>query len=374
MSYVDVAPGSLLARGPADHEVTEGAWRVRWDRVAGDPGELVRGHMAPDLDFHTSGSTGESLCWRRGREAAWREAGLLADLVAEDRPGAVVSFVPPVHIYGALATLLLPARLGAPVWYRKSFFGPMPEVESSRVLVVATPWIFTLLLQHLDWVRRFERVTVLHSSAMLPDTAGQLRAEVGGDRLGVVEILGSTETGGIATRRWATGAPGPWTLFPDVTFADPPEGAGAGKDSPLVVRSPRLAYRPGAAPPRQAGTGDLVRRRDDRTFDLVGRSSRLVKVNGRRVNLDDRERVLRAAIDCADLALVPVADPVIGEHVDLLVVAPGRTLADLDLAAGFAAMGMRPRKVHLVPGIDRSETGKLRYRQPTITADAEVAT
>jgi hypothetical protein len=63
----------------------------------------------------------------------------------------------------------------------------------------------------------------------------------------------------------------------------------------------------------------------------------------------------------------------IGEHVDLLVVLqPDTTLADLDLATGYARLGVRPRRVRVVPRIDRSDLGKLRHVQASPSTDAEV--
>ncbi|WP_327000796.1 acyl--CoA ligase [Dactylosporangium sp. NBC_01737] len=350
MGYVELTPHDLLKLGFDAPEVTDGAWHVDWAPVAGQEPQL------PDVvDFHTSGSTGPRQTWRRTGEQLWTEAGILAGLFPQ-RPDAVVSFVPPVHVYGALATVLVPARLGVPCWYRKSFFGAMPATGGRRIVVAATPWIFTLLLQHLDWVRSHEQVTVLHSSAMLPATAGDLLAQAG--NAGVVEILGSTEAGGIATRSWRGGDPPPWTLFPDVTWAARP-GPDAG-EVPLVVRSPRLAHRPGAARPEVWHTDDHVEPVDERTFRFAGRRNRLVKVNGRRINLDEVEQQLRPRLDTEDLAVVPVADPMIGEHLDLLLVLrPGTTLADLDLVAVNALIGVRPRKVRVLPRIARSETGKV---------------
>ncbi|QFQ99386.1 long-chain fatty acid--CoA ligase [Streptomyces phaeolivaceus] len=364
MGYEQMSAATLLSLGFGTPEVTGTAWCVRWDDVT-DGEELVRKALPNVLDFHTSGSTGPSRCWRRTREDAWLEAGMLADLVRQDAPGAVVAFAPPVHVYGALASLLMPARLGLPVWYRSTYVGAMPDVEHGRIVVVATPWIFSLLLQHMDWVRRFEHITVLYSSAMLPADAGVFLEKAGRDRAVLVELLGSTETGGIATRRWRADEPPAWTLFPDVSFADPGTDTEAGTEPdaavPLVIRSPRIGFRPGEPRPEEWRTGDLVERLDERTFRLAGRIGRLVKVNGRRINLDEAEHTLRAEIDCEDLALVTVDDRMIGEHIDLFVVArTGTEEAGTDLAPVLTHLGVRPRKVHVVPRIDRSEMGKLR--------------
>ncbi|MET9294048.1 AMP-binding protein [Streptomyces sp. NPDC003077] len=366
MPYRSLTPKELLYRGNADTEVNDTSWSVRWEAV--DERQVLDA-LPAELEFHTSGSTGPSRCWRRTREAAWQEAGMLAEFVtqgAASPPGAVVAFAPPLHVYGALATFLMPARLGVPVWYRKEYVGALPETGQRHAVVVATPWIFSLLLRHIDWVRSFEHLTVLYSSAMLPADAGRLLQEAGPGRVTLIELLGSTETGGIATRRWQGGEPPAWTLFPDVTRVEreaPGTDGADGTDGavPLVIRGPRLAHQPGEPRPAEWHTGDLVEPLDARTFRLVGRVGRLVKVNGRRVNLDEAEHALRGRLDCADLALVPVNSPMIGEHVDVYVVpSPGAGADDLDLSPVVALLGARPRRVHVVPEISRSALGKLR--------------
>jgi acyl-coenzyme A synthetase/AMP-(fatty) acid ligase len=385
MSFTELTPAQLLAGGLTAPEITGRAWRVTWSGPAADIERLVLGALPPEIDLHTSGSTGPSRCWRRLRANTWLEAGMLAELVAPERPEAVLSFVPPVHLYGALATVLMPAHLRVPAWFRPTFLGALPAIAARRVVVVATPWIFSLLLENLPWVRALDHVTVLHGGAMLPASAGEFLAAAGADRALVVEVLGSTEAGGVATRRWRTGEPPPWTLFRDVEFAGPefagpefagPEFAGPERGSgevPLRVRSPRLAFPPGGEPPPVWELDDQVEPIDARRFRFAGRRSRLVKVNGRRINLDETEHALRAVADCADLALRPVTDAMIGEHVDLLVVpGDGRTLADVDLSAVFAVLGVRPRRVHAVPRIERSEIGKVRHIQPAVLTQSEV--
>ncbi|MDI6105173.1 AMP-binding protein [Actinoplanes sp. NEAU-A12] len=368
-------PQQLLTLGFTAPEIVDKAWTVRWESAPADAEEMVRQTVPATVEFQTSGSTGEQQRWQRYRENVWLEAGLLADLVRPERPQAVVSFVPPAHLYGALATVFVPAQLGVRVWYRPTFFGTLPALAGRRVVVAATPWIFRLLLEHLPWVRSLEHLTVLHSSAMLPATAGEFLAAAGPDRALVVDVMGSTEAGGVALRRWRDGAePPPWTLFPDVSFAGGEVAVDEDGEVPLVVRSPRLAFRPGGIPPAVWATDDHVAPVDDRSFSFAGRRNRLVKVNGRRFNLDALEHQLRGVLDCPDLALVPVADRMIGEHVDLLLeLAPGGRLADVDLAAAYARIGLRPRRVHVVPRIDRSETGKLRHVQTSMPTEVEVA-
>jgi acyl-coenzyme A synthetase/AMP-(fatty) acid ligase len=373
VSYTKFTPAEILSLGFTAPEITDQAWCVNWSGTDPDVEDLVLRTLPETIDFHTSGSTGPSQCWRRIREDVWLEAGMLAELLEPERPQAIVSFVPPVHLYGALASVLVPAHLGVPVWYRPKVLGMMPAIAQRRVVVVATPWIFSVLLEHMTWVHAMEHITVLHGGAMLPAAAGDFLVEAGEDRALIVEVLGSTEAGAVATRRWRAGEPPAWTLFRDVSFAMPASAADG--ELPLVVRSPRLAFRPDSQAPELWEMDDHVQPVDNRRFRFAGRRSRLVKVNGRRINLDELEHSLRAVVNCADLAIMPLADRMVGEHIDLLIVPePGDTLADIDLYAVISHIGIRPRRVHAVARIDRSETGKLRHVQASLTTDAGLAT
>ncbi|TDD37552.1 long-chain fatty acid--CoA ligase [Actinomadura sp. KC06] len=364
MTYPELSPAALLA-DPTAARHSEEPWHVRWDDAGetGGSAEDVRNVLPETVDLRTSGTTGTGQTWRRTREQMWAEAGLLADLLRPGEPQAVLSFAPPRHLFGALATVLAPAKLGVRTWYRPRFFGTMPPPEQANWAVIAVPWTFAILRRNHAWVRAVRRLTILHSTASLPAPAAELRAAVGADRLRIVEVFGSTEAGGIATRTW-TGDDGPWELFPDVAFAAPQRPGGG--EVPLEVSSPRLAFRAGGRPPAMWRTDDFVEPVDARRFRFTGRRGRLVKINGRRVNLDGLEEGLRSAVPCADLAVLPVPDELSGEHLDLLVVPArdaGTALTEGAVRIAAAQFDIRPRKVRLIDRIDRSETGKLRLHQ-----------
>lgn len=358
--YEQISPEQLLSADLSAPEWTERPWTVRWDGSTEPPEEVVRRTLGDVVDFHTSGSTGDGRTWRRDREQLWAEAGLIGDMLTADRPEAVLSFAPPRHIYGMIATVLVPARLGLPVWYRPQF-APMPEdTPHRRWAVMAIPWTFRLLRQRLSWARGMRRLSIVHSTAMLPAAAGELLDELG-DTASILELFGSTETGAVATRRSGEGDRH-WRLCPDVELLRPRPGDEG--EAPLVVRSPRLAHAPEGGAMTEWRMDDYVRALDERTIAMTNRRGRLVKINGRRFDLDLLEERVRSAVPCVDAACVPVSDPVIGEHFDVLLVpAPGDAPGDIDLAALRSALPCRPRRVMAADRIDRSETGKLRRLQ-----------
>ncbi|KWT63831.1 hypothetical protein ADL21_00225 [Streptomyces albus subsp. albus] len=373
MSYSELTPQELLSAGFASPRISDRPWVVRWDAFGGDLRaieELVLEALPPTVAFKTSGTTGVSQTWNRTKEFLWSEAGMLARLLASRAPEAALSFVHPKHLYGALTSVLVPARLGIPVWYQPQFAGRLPQADTHRRwAVMAIPWIVPLLRRHMSWVQSTEQLTVLHASGMIPDAAVDFLAEAGAGRTRIVEVFGATEAGGVATRQWSEGDPPDWSLIDDVSFANPfLPGEG---EVPLKIRSPRLAFLTDEATPDSCELDDHVERLDERSFRFTGRRTRLVNINGRRFNLDRLEDLLRPVLDCPDYAVRPVTDPLIGEHVELLVVLkPGTGLGDLDLTSAFARMGVRPRQVRTVDHIDRTEIGKFRRVHKTETTDS----
>jgi acyl-coenzyme A synthetase/AMP-(fatty) acid ligase len=361
----DLAPRDLLARSlAATAQEPLGPATVRWDRYGPRAAEeLVAAALPGTVAFHTSGSTGPAVRWPRTSGQLRAEARLLADLVRADRPQAVLSFAPPTHLYGLVATVLLPAVLGLPLHYWPRYGLPAPDPGAGRWLIVAIPWAFPLLLRDLSVLGAPEQVTVLHSTATLPGAAGEFITALGARRVRLVELFGSTETGLVAHREHAPGASA-WTLAPDVRFAEDGPEPGPDHDSGeirLSVSGGRLALTPGGRPMDRWTTDDFVERLDDRRFRFHGRRGRLVKVNGRRIDLDHVEERLRAALPGADLVCVPVADRLRGERLDLCVAGVGDAgLVARRAADVLRAVGIAPGRIRLVRRIERSATGKPR--------------
>src|SRR5205085_1981505 len=133
----------------------------------------------------------------------------------------------------------------------------------------------------------------------------------------VTEVLGSSETGGIA---WRQGGPqGPdaaWQPFPGVAVAADDDGA-------MQLRSPFAAMN-GQTWVRGA---DRIRARADGRFDLLGRADGVVKMGGSRVALAEVERALREIPGVTDAAVISVDTPSSRQHeLWAAVVAPALTV------------------------------------------------
>jgi 3-hydroxymyristoyl/3-hydroxydecanoyl-(acyl carrier protein) dehydratase len=173
------------------------------------------------------------------------------------------------------------------------------------------------------------------------------------ERFGLVatEVLGSTETGGIA---WRDGAGDDrretWRPFPGVRV-EVDESGRMLLDSPFLARD---VVRPCAC-------DDRVELRPDGTFVHVGRIDDVIKVAGKRLALVELERRLLGLPGVLDAAVV--AEPASGgrdHRVRAAVVAPSRDPDELRamLEEWFDPVTL-PRRITSVPALPREPSGKL---------------
>ena len=164
---------------------------------------------------------------------------------------------------------------------------------------------------------------------------------------GADRVYGSSETGGIAWRRWDTDLP-PWQPLPGVQWRI--------DDGCLAVASAHLET------PGWWRTQDRVEALADGRFRLLGRADRIVKIEERRVSLDALERALREDTEVDDVrvlvlpgqreqlaAVVVPADPALLEGGDARRRALGQRLG-ARLAHAHDAV-TRPRRWRLVQAL-----------------------
>lgn len=317
------------------------SWAVDWSRYSSDEVErMFFGAIRSDIEFHTSGSTTEPVRWTRTPAQLWEEVGAIADLVEWRRPQALLSFAPSSHLYGAVVTATLAARLSTPMWYIAPGDTVIPMGQGKRWVVAAVPFTFQLLRRKPEWLEAARDVTMLHSTAMLPKTARVFLSGQHPERVRLVEVFGSTETGAVASRTWNGDEGQSWTLLPDVEFAEEHLSG----EALLAVAGPRIANRPDGEPLRQWTMDDYIVRRGDREFCFEGRRNRLIKINGRRVDLASVERALRDEVPCRDIVCYAVRDAVRGETFDVHVVpSDGATFDD------YAAVSVVTSRFDTVP-------------------------
>ena len=229
------------------------------------------------LSLCTSGSSGEpKLIEKRLRQLANEVIALERLWGAELGSACIIGSVATQHIYGLLFRVLWPLCAGR-TFVRKQL--PFPEDlqrashEHATFAWVASPALLKRMGDNLDWpgLRAVRRV--FSSGGALPAHAAQgLHSRLG---QWPTEILGSSETGGIA---WRRGDP-LWRAFEDVKLSQDSEGA-------LRIESPYLPTG------HIEQTADAVRFSQDGRFELLGRLDRIVKLEEKRISLPLLERAL----------------------------------------------------------------------------------
>jgi len=229
------------------------------------------------LVVFTSGSTGEPTAIGKClRQLASEVEALEAAFGAELGDAQVHGTVSHQHIYGLLFRVLWPLAAGRPIAPRAFFPEDMVSAMSGQPsLLVASPAHLRRLPAQLAWnaLRGHVRAVFSSGGALPAEAALQARELLG---VAPTEIYGSSETGGIAWRRWDAELPA-WSPLPGVEWRLAQER--------LEVRSPHLPDARWWRSEDRAGA-------DGAGFRLLGRADRIVKIEERRVSLDALEKQL----------------------------------------------------------------------------------
>ena len=305
--------------------------------------------------FHTSGSTSapkkivksfDSLA----KEVAFHKKEL--SRILEKKP-VFLSTISPDHMYGTLWIKLLPKAAECNV-ENDIILSPEELVakmkESKNIILITTPSFlshFTAYAKQYDIPQN--TLEIITSGALLSSEVSLATKNAFG--VAPREIFGSTETGGVAWRRQHSGFDD-WTIFPAVKVKTNEEGR-------LIVNSP-YSFK------KNFVMGDAVELASDRkTFKLLGRKDRVVKISEQRIDLPEMEAEL-ASLPCVkDAALCPIE----GEHGTFLgaVIVADQTLAaspnpSMEIrrhALKIFPKGAVPKKFRFVPELPRNTQGKV---------------
>lgn len=229
------------------------------------------------LSLCTSGSSGEPKRIEKTLRQLANEVEALEQLWGADLGEAcIIGSVATQHIYGLLFRVLWPLCAGRP-FVRQQL--PFPEDlqrasrEHPTFAWVASPALLKRMGDNLDWPALSTVRRVFSSGGALPAEAAQrLRQRL---QQWPTEILGSSETGGIAWRQ----GDNLWQPFADVQLSQDSDGA-------LRVASP---YLPAG---HVEQTADAARIATDGRFELLGRLDRIVKLEEKRISLPMLEQAL----------------------------------------------------------------------------------
>ena len=296
--------------------------------------------------FHSSGSTGSSRASTKTAGQLLGEAAVLGETLGLHASDRVLTTVPAQHIYGLLMGVLVPLGRGASLVCDSPF---QPESiaacarESGATVLVSVPGHLRALGTLRDGDLAGVRLVVSSSAPLEPATAAQLH------RLGarVMELFGSTETGGIAFREPPAQL---WQPLAGVVVSADPNGR-------LIVESPFLDR----AAPRPFVTADCIDLSSDGTFVHAGRDDGVLKIAGKRIALGDLEQRLRGLMGVEDAAVIQVpVGGARGHEIWAMVVAPVLSVAAIrqNLLAWFDPVTL-PRRFRCVDRIPRESNGKL---------------
>ena len=230
----------------------------------------------PMLAFFTSGSTGAPKRVEKRLARLEAEARALEGLWGADARH-VVATVSHQHIYGFLFRIVWPLLSGRTADDFAATYWEDLEGRIAGSTLVSSPAHLTRLPPRNDLFAPPPGLIFSSGQLLATTPAAACIAAFGNP---VTEVLGSTETGGIAWRRQTT-PDAPWTPLPGVAITRDDDGA-------LIVRSPFLQQDA----PLQ--TGDVVDLRDDGRFQLKPRGDRVAKIDGKRVSLTRVEEALSA--------------------------------------------------------------------------------
>jgi len=326
--------------------------------LAGSPADInpetIRDPDSPFLYLFTGGSTGAPKVWSKSPRNLFSEVFYLKDKFAISDKDLFVATVPPYHIYGLLFSVLLPflahARLLPDIYTFPQEIISTTNKHKATVLV-SVPIHYRAL--HVDNLSTPSLKIAFSSSGVLDRSDGlHFHKKTG---VGITEIYGSTETGGIATRCISEQTDS-WQPFDIVSWK-------------LIGQ--RLSIASDLASPEMKRdaegfclTGDEARPDKDNRFVLLGRADGIVKVAGKRVDLQDVQNKIRTLPTVRDAVAVAIPVEKGRENVIAAVVACDLTETHLkrllmDMLEPYAV----PRQVKIVAQIARTAAGKIDRRR-----------
>lgn len=248
-------------------ESTDPRWSPVWDR------EVVR--------LHTSGSTGKPQAQAKTLHQLALGAELLAKRLEQElgkplsEDLSIVCSVPPQHMFGLEASVMLSLISGIPVLDRRPLLqadvGAAFEACPQGCIWVTTPLHLRSLVRSGERLRNCKAV-VASTMPLAATLAHQVEALL---EAPVYEIYGSTETGALATRRTAESTS--WRPLPGVKLEP---------DSSCT----QVWGEHFSSPQR---LGDHVAIDDAGSFALLGREADMIKIAGRRASLSGLNELLQ---------------------------------------------------------------------------------
>ena len=352
LSGIRQATGSTTLLTDASHDFPPEIEVIRPSLSGSDPGmDLSPASPGAELlRIFSGGSTGSPNIWSKTGKNIFTEALFLSQHFGISASDCLVATISPLHIYGLLFSVALPLVSSATVLAETPSF-------PGEIITAARHNGATVLAGVPAHYRALRGKTIPASSLRLAfSSAGMLDATDSLDfsrhnRVGVVEVYGSTETGGIASRNRNQGEEH-FTPFPVVDWTISGES--------LRVRSPFLSPTLPCDPDGAFTVGDRVKAYGSGGFILKGRTDSITKVGGKRVDLEEIRALINGEPEVVDSAVLSLAETGGRENRIVALVAGG--LIDTDaikkrLAAVLEPYAL-PRQIKTVSQLPLKANGK----------------
>jgi acyl-coenzyme A synthetase/AMP-(fatty) acid ligase len=318
-----------------------------------DP-EGIRNPDMPFLRLFTGGSTGKPKVWSKSPRNLLAEAFYLKEKFELSEKDLFVSTVPPYHIYGLLFSVLAPFAAHAQILPDIYTFPQeiISTINKHKASVLVSVPIHYRALKVNNLSAPTLKVAFSSSGVLNRSDALHFQKKTG---LGITEIYGSTETGGIAAHNIVENVEG-WKHFDVVSWKID------GKR--LSIKSDFVSAEMERDGEGYCLTGDEADAGKDNRFILLGRADGIVKVAGKRVDLLDVQNKILTLPTVREAVVVSLPAEKGRESVIAAMVACDLTETHLkklllDLLEPYAI----PRHYKIVPSISTTATGKIDHRR-----------
>jgi acyl-coenzyme A synthetase/AMP-(fatty) acid ligase len=318
--------------------------------------------------LYTSGSVGKPKYVEKTYRNILAELQFLKELLQIREDDVVLVLVPHIHIYGLLFGLLLPAMTGAQIVFTDKLF-PREVIQISRKrevnYLIGAPLHYQVFLEtEIHSMKMSHLKFAISSGAPLPDSiAHEFLRQTG---VTILELYGSTETGGIAYRFWEATKSSPFfQFFPYMQK----KIAHAGEIVELAIHSPAISSNIfSASSDAWYHTGDFIQFAENslEKFRIVGRQEQIMKVGGRRIATTQLEEELKTIHGIKDVAVIRVDGTTLHRESGVAFVELGENvnLSQADIQKEFQKISANFRAIcdiFILEKIPRNQSGKIIY-------------
>lgn len=305
----------------------------------------IDGDLAAVL-LYTSGSSGNATPHLKSWEMLVRGAQLTAEQLKITPGTSFLATVPPQHMFGLEATVLLPMHCGCAIDNRHPLFPA--DIRAALSSVAAPRALITTPLQLRACASEQQPLAACEFilSATAPLSAELATSIEALCETRVQEIYGSTETGAIATRATTQGES--WSLLKGYRLQQ--------TDSGWQLDAPHF-------PSPQPITDRLSIEGDH--FRLLGRGSDLIKVAGKRVSLGELNHILLSIEGVEDGVFFLPDEDGEGRTTRLVAAVVSTELSNTELLEALRQRidpAFLPRPLLRPERLPRNDTGKLPRR------------